>query len=640
MQILLALLPLFVSAWFYIYLANRHPADPGRRILLHSIIWLGCYLAVSMEVLSFFKGITTLGLVLTWLLPCAIFAGWLWRKKAAGESITLPARFHLPGTWWDRSLLLVIGVVVLVTALVAWVTPPQTWDSLTYHLSRVAHWAQDQSIWHYATGIDRQTSMPPGAEEWVLNNYVLTMSDRLSSFPQWFAMLGSLIGVSLVAYYLGAKSSGQWLAAAFAATIPMGIVEASSTINDYVATFWVVCVVVECVAYSKNNQSRPLVYISLAAGLAIFTKPIALPFMIPFALWLAFMLVQRHGWATLLQWVGIAVLIIGLINAGYLVRNYITYGALSNPVDFATHYNQLHTVPGFITTLLKNIGMQIGLPRLGKVNYAWFVSILKVVGKLGVDVNDPRITAVGYFTVSAPTTTEFGASNSYHAYLIFLLFVAMFFLLKKVGKSLLAYGLIAASTFLLFSLIYKWNVFGTRYDLAFFLLFAPVAGMIFEQFGKYKIGYALAVLLFIGSFPWLFGINSRPLVPQLGYGVTQGSILQATRQDLYFANALSERGVYTELTSAIKSQGCTQIGLMLKGEDPEYLIWQLMGAPRSPVNIQWIISGPTDRYSPAAFTPCAIICRGCTMDQTPLRGLEIAIQRGDTWLYLPPEGQN
>jgi hypothetical protein len=638
MQILLALLPLLALACVFIYLTNRNPADPGRRILLHAVIWLACYLAMGMEVLSIFKGITTLGLALPWLAPCVVFAGWLWHKKTSGEVVKLPG-FHFPGSWWNRFLLLIIGVVLVVTALVAWVTPPQTWDSLTYHLSRVAHWAQNQSIWHYATGIDRQTSMPPGAEEWVLNNYVLTQSDRLSSFPQWSAMMGSLLGVSLIAYYLGAKSSGQWLAAAFAATIPMGIVEASSTINDYVATFWVVCVVVECVAYYKNNQNRSLVYISLAAGLAILTKPISVPFLLPFIIWLAFMLVKRHGLATSLKWAGLAVLIIGLLNAGYLARNYITYGALSNPVDFETHYNQLHTVQGFIATLLKNIGMHVGLPRLEGLNHAWYLLILKIVVKLGLDINDPRMTSVGYFHVSAPTTYEDVASNPYHAYLIFFLFVIMFFLVKKSGRSLLVYGLLAASTFLLFSLIYKWNAFGTRYDLAFFVLFAPAAGLIFEQLDRYKVVYPLTALLLVGSFPWLFGINSRPLIPQLGYGVTQKSILVDSRQNLYFANAISERDVYTEFTDTIKDQGCTQIGLMLKGDDPEYLIWALMDAPQKGLNIEWIISGPTDRYSRADFAPCAIICRGCSTDQSPLRGLEIAIQRSDTWLYLPPESQ-
>jgi hypothetical protein len=417
----------------------------------------------------------------------------------------------------------------------------------------------------------------------------------------------------------------------------MGIVESSSTINDYVATFWVVCVVVECLAYYKHGENRSLIYLSLAAGLAILTKPVTVPFLIPFALWLAYLLVKRHGCLTLLKWGGVAILVIGLINGGYLARNYITYGALSNPVDFETHYNQLHTIPGFIATLLKNIGMQVGLPRMDGLNHAWFLLILKIVVKLGLDINDPRMTSVGYFHVIAPSTSEDVASNPYHAYLIFALFILMFFMIKKLGRSLIVYGSLVASTFLLFSFIYKWNAFGTRYDLAFFVLFAPAAGIIFEGFDKYKPGYLVTMLLLIGSFPWLFNIDSRPLIATPVSASGQKSILEDTRQSLYFANAPSVKDIYIEFTDTIKHEGCSDIGIMLKGDDPEYLLWVLMGAPRSGVRIEWIVSGPTTRYERLNFQPCAVICRGCTMEQSPLRGLEIAQQRGDTWLYLPPK---
>jgi hypothetical protein len=636
MQILLALIPLLAYICIFIYLKTSYPADPSRRVILQSAIWFGCYLVLSMEVLSIFSWISMVGLAITWLLPCVLFGFWSWRKKSLGERIDLP-RIQLPSSWWNWFILLLICAVLIVTAVVAWVTPPQTWDSLTYHMSRVAHWAQDRSIWHFATGIDRQTSMPPGAEELILNTYVLTQSDKLAAFPQWFAMLGSLIGVSLIAYYLGAKSTGQWLAAGFAATIPMGIVEASSTINDYVATFWVVCAVVETVAYHKNDENRSLLYIAAAAGLAILTKPVGVPFLIPFAAWLAFMLIKRHGMITLLKWGGIAILIIAVLNAGYLMRNYITYGALSNPIDFETHYNQLHSIQGFVATLLKNIAMHVGLPGQGELNHAWYLLILKVVVKLGLDINDPRMTAVGYFQVVDPTTHEAMTSNPYHAYLIFALFICMFFMIKKLGRSLLVYGLLVASTILLFSFIYKWNAFGTRYDMAFFVLFAPAAGVILAGFDKLKVGYLVTGLLFIGALPWLFSIDERPLLITPKSELIQKSILQASRQDLYFVNAPSERDRYIQITDIIRAQGCNDIGLMLKGDDPEYLLWELMGAPRSSARLEWIISGPTDRYSPSDFKPCAIICRGCTREQSPLRGLVIAKQMSDIWLYLPPE---
>jgi hypothetical protein len=358
--------------------------------------------------------------------------------------------------------------------------------------------------------------------------------------------------------------------------------------------------------------------------------------LIPFALWLAYLLIKRHGILTLLKWGGIAILVIGLINAGYLTRNYITYGALSKPVDFENHYNQLHTIQGFIATLLRNIGMHVGLPHLNGLNRAWYLLILKTVVKLGLDINDPRMTAVGYFHVNAPSTFEDVASNPYHAYLIFTLFILMFFMIKRLGRSLIVYGLLVALTFLLFSLIFKWNVFGTRYNLAFFVLFAPAVGMIFEGLDKFKPGYLATLLLLIGSFPWLFNIVSRPLISHAGSD-TGKSILVATRQDLYFTNAMGDKTIYTQFTDAIKGLGCSDIGIMLRGDDPEYLVWVLMGAPRADMRIEWIITGPTDRYSIPNFMPCAVICRGCIQDQTALRGLVLTQQLGDAWLYLPPQ---
>jgi len=153
-----------------------------------------------------------------------------------GDPVQLPC-WKLPSGWLDRTLLLGVVVIVLVTGLLAWLVPPQTWDSLNYHLSRVAQWAQERAVRHFATGIEVQNSMPPGAEMAILQFYVLVGGDRLASFVEWFAMVGCLMGVSLVAMQLGAGFIGQLVAVVFTATLPMGITQASSTVTDYVLAF-------------------------------------------------------------------------------------------------------------------------------------------------------------------------------------------------------------------------------------------------------------------------------------------------------------------------------------------------------------------------------------------------------------------
>ena len=66
---------------------------------------------------------------------------------------------------------------------------------------------------------------------------------------------------------------GQLLAAVAAATIPMGIVQASSTMTDAIVAFWVICAVSETLSLQRGGAIAPLViYSSLAAGLGILDE--------------------------------------------------------------------------------------------------------------------------------------------------------------------------------------------------------------------------------------------------------------------------------------------------------------------------------------------------------------------------------
>jgi hypothetical protein len=150
-----------------------------------------------------------------------------------------------------------ILAILIATGLVAWFAPPNTFDSLTYHMSRVAHWAQNRSVGSYPTGIPRQAFMSPGAEVAVLQVYVLGQSDRLVNFVNWFAMAASLVVVSHIAKRMGAGPTGQWFGAVFAAALPMGIAQASSTMTDYVLAYWMLCVAESERLHSGERRRSP-----------------------------------------------------------------------------------------------------------------------------------------------------------------------------------------------------------------------------------------------------------------------------------------------------------------------------------------------------------------------------------------------
>jgi len=94
------------------------------------------------------------------------------------------------------------------------------------------HWAQNASVSHYPTANLRQLQFGPAAEYILLHLQVLSDSDRWANLVQWLAMVGSVALASLLARHWGAGRSGEWLAGILVATLPMGILQSSTTQND------------------------------------------------------------------------------------------------------------------------------------------------------------------------------------------------------------------------------------------------------------------------------------------------------------------------------------------------------------------------------------------------------------------------
>ena len=75
--------------------------------------------------------------------------------------------------------------------------------------------------------------------------------------------------------------------------------------------------------------------------------------------------------------------------------------------------------------------------------------------------------------------------------------------------------------------------------------------------------------------------------------------------------------------------------MMLSGDDPEYLWWVLLGAPKANLRLEWIVSGtPSDRFTDPAFKPCAVICTSCPTEWKSFRDLPLQYQSGDLRLFL------
>ena len=166
---------------------------PGRRGILRAAIWMGVLIVAFVEFLSLFKWLTSFGLAITWGGAILFLLGWhvshRWESVASWWKWLAVRQF--PKDWPTRLLLAGILIMILAVGTMAFLTPVQTPDSQTYHLSRVAHWAQDHSVGIYATGIERQNFMSPYAEFAVLNLYVLQGGDTFVNIPNFLVYLGN-----------------------------------------------------------------------------------------------------------------------------------------------------------------------------------------------------------------------------------------------------------------------------------------------------------------------------------------------------------------------------------------------------------------------------------------------------------------
>jgi 4-amino-4-deoxy-L-arabinose transferase-like glycosyltransferase len=235
----------------------------------------------------------------------------------------------------ERLIIAAMAVICAILLVIGWVSPPNNVDSLLYHMSRVVHWAENQSLRHYPTAYHHQLLKPIWAETAILNLRVLWGNDHPASLVQWFSMLGSLIGVTGIASLLGAGRKTRILASAIALSIPMGILQASSTQNDYVTAFWVICLAYLVVLSRKRPLARlEVLGLALVLGLGVLTKGPFFVYAPPLMLWYILPQLRPKNIRRLVVEGLVICLAVALLNAGFWTRNVITYGGPYGPSEW------------------------------------------------------------------------------------------------------------------------------------------------------------------------------------------------------------------------------------------------------------------------------------------------------------------
>jgi hypothetical protein len=210
----------------------------------------------------------------------------LWNRRGKPD-FPLPSTAALRATLLDPVvlvLLLAVAASSLYELVLVFGAPPNNWDSLTYHLTRAADWAQYGGVhWIGNAPTDRINEFQPLAEQQVLLLFVTSGRAALFALPQWLAGLVAITGVFGVAARLGFAPRTAAFAALLFGTFPLVALESSTAQNDLVAAALPIAAAALVLGGSRAELSLAGVALGLALGVKL-TTAYAVPIPVALAL--------------------------------------------------------------------------------------------------------------------------------------------------------------------------------------------------------------------------------------------------------------------------------------------------------------------------------------------------------------------
>jgi hypothetical protein len=600
----MALIPLIVLAGL-VLLARKKSGDWLQALVAGVVAW-GGLLVLLTEGLSLVRAVSAPWLAIAWTV-CGVLVAFAYRKSTAAPKQRLV--FSLADRdMADRLAIGFIAASVLITFVIGIFAVPSLWDAHTYHVPRVLHWAQNQSVAYYPTHIQRQLWSSPGAEFITLQFYVLAGTDRFIALVPWCAFVIGIVTSSLIAKELGAPPRGQLMAAMFAASIPGAIAQATGSEVEIIAGMWICCFVWLALRVIKRNDfSWPLVFLAGSSlGLALLTKPTAYMFTTPFLLWFAADSFSRSWKRAIVLCVSIGVIAVGL-NAFQYHRNMSLYGRpVGGPGSRGTQ-NYTRSFGTLASNVVRNSALHFGT-RSSRFNLALFNAIADSHRAFGIPLNDTSMTLVGSseFEPVAMTFSELSVGSPLHVVLFtaaagFLILYAR----QRSRRTLLFFSVAIVAAYLLFAFLLRWGPWNARLHLPLLMLAsAPVGWWIGSYWGR-RSRTLVTGLLSVGALPALLLNPDRPLI-------RHRPVYAIPREERYFVEVLSKYPSYRGAADYITAAGCRRIGLWVGWNDWEYPFWALLrdrsfdGAEIR--HVQVVNKSATMSHTEGgAFSPCILI---------------------------------
>ena len=420
------------------------------------------------EIFSIFNVLDLAHLAIGWFIIFMVFAALVIKSDLKFEQ-SLP---HLPRIYLAYTLA-IFTIILIPLLILAILIPPNNWDSMTYHMTRVEEWRQNLNVYPFPTSNIRQVNYPPLAEYIILNLQVLSQSDYFANLVQYFSLLGSLSLISLTVKLFGLDIKGQFLSVLLMLSIPMVIFQSTSTQTDLTASFFLLGVIYSVFKILKSHLIffEDIILLGAFLFLGGLVKYTVFVFSAPFLIVVAYHIIKHASFRVICQYTIICLFYVVVIFGPFLSRNLAYFGNLTGETGLLNLMGNEHpNMFKMLGNVSKNIVDEMTIPwdTFNSILTNWVQIFHEMIG---VPLNSQETNYL-----SMPYQTNFlfaedNASSLMHA-LIIVGSMAFLILKKNVPNRrkifFLWLGLIIS--FLAYSFLFKWQPWGNRLLLPLFIL--------------------------------------------------------------------------------------------------------------------------------------------------------------------------
>lgn len=620
---LLAVVALFGN--IHIYKKRKSIEDRGLGSYIEACCLWMLFLFILTEVLSVGHALRFRFLLAAWgaldMLLLILLAAQLKKMGFTAKLVLERARETVQYGWRMLrgapyyGILLVIGIVVLRLSLA---TTPYNWDSMTYHLPRIAYWTQNRSVAHYATHSIRQVCSPVLAEFVNLYVYILCRGhDQFFNLLQGMSYITCAVMAGAIAGRLSCGRIYCFLAALLFMAMPIAYAEALTTQVDNFAAVWLLFFVYRLLDYVDAKKAMRFDKITVCRvgtmGLCVawgyLAKPSVCVGMVVFALWLLLVCIRRGDSVRGLAGIFFSALpCVALPLVPEILRNFKTFGAYASPVAGAAQLVGTKHPAYLLVNMIKNLSFNLPTPFVRNGHEIFAEIARKTAALLRVDLNAGSISENGR-TYMLHEAGNYGCDTAvnptvFWLFLFCVLWAVLGFGRKKWAGCCRGYFVSASVSFAVFCMVLRWEPFVSRYMIAYLALLCPMiaAGIQMGTAGKRGKIFRWGIVGIVSLLCVAETVNLSRYHSDIWKGRA------CTRPYGYFTARWDELAVYPPIVDEIKSREYENIGLrLLKADDFEYPFWEMLDGCRLE---HVLVSNETAVYADESFVPDCIIWFG------------------------------